>query len=296
MVHFIGIKRAWANHRLIPSAICTVLGMVHFCYVISLAPTRYPVIKVASSVFELLLVSLITFTFLLNVASQLLLDGVVTRVAVGHTSFIRPREDEDFSVVLIRVGGACLEATSIVGLGNELSGVALPSPPQTRPSQYGEIQLGSSGMMSMIPGEDIQGPRSGFTNEVRTVKVAGSKQNQLLQSVYADEIKQLARVSWRFFVGFWIMVWRFMKREQVFPTPVLASRRTPARDASQELPVVQTRGTGEYYDGDGSAEAYRRFLAGETFSDGEDDDDFVPRAGSLEPDGEDDDNDVPELE
>ncbi|KAI0315241.1 hypothetical protein OF83DRAFT_1132833 [Amylostereum chailletii] len=286
MIHMMGIKRAWTNHRLLPTTVCSLLGLFHFSYVVLTYPARYPIINYTSAAFEATLALVIVVTFTLNALTQILLDGALTRPLVGHAAFISPRGDEDFSVVLLRVGIASLEATSIAGLGNELGGVPFAAPAAHQPSPYfGEVELNRSGIASLTQGAGPHGTLRGFANEVRTVKVANVNQDPWIQTVYLKELATFGKAVWKFLRGFGMMVWRFVRREQVFPHAKLPAkdRTTPESNiGSDVVEVIRRSGVAEEDDG-----TYRRFLAGDVLSD--DDEDFVPREVSLPPDFDDED-------
>ena len=137
------MKKSWARLRLIPTTFCSLLSLIHFHAVIWTAPTLYPLTNFFSCVVESMLVCLIAFSLLLNVITQLLLEGAITRPLFGHVDTLMPKMDEDFGVALVRLGTASLEATSAAGMGNEVGGVT------------------SAGVAELPPDADRGGRRAG---------------------------------------------------------------------------------------------------------------------------------------
>ncbi|KAG7093705.1 hypothetical protein E1B28_007359 [Marasmius oreades] len=165
--HILSCRKRWSSHRFIPTALSSFLSLLHFhttlfahsmfesssSPVISTTtgtkqhvysnPTgigSYPILNYVPNLFETVLLLLITLTILLNVATQLLLTGKITKplLGLGLTSgdggptegwSWTPPWEEDFGVVLLRLGTASLEATGLRGWGNEVTGVvaSLPS-------------------------------------------------------------------------------------------------------------------------------------------------------------------------
>src|ERR1700735_1646403 len=123
MTHILGVNQRWSHQRLIPTAVTCILGLVHFHAVLWFSPSSYPLLNYMPCLFESLLSLVTLLTIALNALTQLLLEGAVTRPLFGHAATLLPRSDEDFSIVLLRLGAASLEATSVAGLGNEVGGV-----------------------------------------------------------------------------------------------------------------------------------------------------------------------------
>ena len=177
MIHFIGAKQSWSNQRLIPTTICSVLTLAHFHWVLLSSPSSYPLLNYVSCIFESLLVLVIIVAFSLNILTQLLLEGSITRLFIGHSASLMPKWDEDFSIVLFRLGIASLDVTSVAGLGNEVSGIALRDHGETlkRQVQYGEAEMNRFGVSSITHATEYQGSRrtrkDGFSNEIRRVRV-----------------------------------------------------------------------------------------------------------------------------
>ena len=117
MCHFLDVKRRWSRYRLIPTGICAMITLIHFNYVVLTKPSSYPLLNYLPSLLETLLLLVTLLTISLNALTQLLLEGQITRPLFGHQRSLIPKWDEDFGIVLLRLGTASLEATSVAGLG-----------------------------------------------------------------------------------------------------------------------------------------------------------------------------------
>ncbi|KAH9484462.1 hypothetical protein JR316_0003944 [Psilocybe cubensis] len=103
---------------------------------------NYPLLNYIPNVFETFLIAVILTTIFLNVVMQLLVRGRVDRVlsglGVGQGTMLHDEEEddpgffqslpleEDFGVLLLRVGIASMEATGLRGWGNEVAPINLP--------------------------------------------------------------------------------------------------------------------------------------------------------------------------
>ncbi|KAG9318745.1 hypothetical protein JVU11DRAFT_844 [Chiua virens] len=177
IVHCIGIKQAWSNHRLIPSALISVIALVHFHWVLWFSESTYPLLNYMPCLFESILLAVTLLAIFLNALTQILAEGSVSRPLFGHHAAILPRLDEDFSVALLRIGTASLETSSVAGLGNEVGGVAL-MPATFDQTEIGTVQLSRFGVASISHTLQVCGKtlrtRSGFTNEIKNVKAAAN--------------------------------------------------------------------------------------------------------------------------
>jgi hypothetical protein len=72
--------------------------------------------------FESSLLAVIFLTLFLNIFTQIITEGHVSRVLFGHQATLLPKWDEDFSIALLRVGTVSLEASCVLGLGHEVGG------------------------------------------------------------------------------------------------------------------------------------------------------------------------------
>ncbi len=297
MIHFIGAKQSWSNQRLIPTTICSVLTLAHFHWVLLSSPSSYPLLNYVSCIFESLLVLVIIVAFSLNILTQLLLEGSITRLFIGHSASLMPKWDEDFSIVLFRLGIASLDVTSVAGLGNEVSGIALRDHGETlkRQVQYGEAEMNRFGVSSITHATEYQGSRrtrkDGFSNEIRRVRVGSSTHGDtMVDATWFNEFRRFGFASARFGIAVWRMVGRLLRGHPVFSRPPAASgRQTQNPDAQrQSLDVGHEDETMPSIPD--QRDIYERFLSGEVLSD-DDDDDFSPPKSSVPPHDDDDDSD-----
>jgi hypothetical protein len=292
MIHLIGAKQSWANQRLIPTTICSLLTLSHFHWVLWYSPSSYPLLNYVSCTFESLLLLVIGVAFSLNVLTQLLLEGSITRLFIGHAASLMPKLDEDFSIVLLRLGIASLDATSVAGLGNEVSCIALAGHVKHQ-VQYGEAEVNRSGVSSITHTIEFQRGRrtlkKGFANEIRRVKVGSSSHGDpVVDTTWFIELKRFGRAIARFGIGLWRMVARLLHGQPVFPRPP-----APLGEQTQN-PDTQPPG-GSLEDENkpiDQRDIYERFLSGEMLSDDEDEDYSPPSDSISQHDDDDDDDDV----
>ncbi|TDL24881.1 hypothetical protein BD410DRAFT_766450 [Rickenella mellea] len=278
MTHFLGIKKTWARQRLIPTGICSILTLLHFHAVLLTSPSSYPLLNYLPCLLESLLVLVTALACTLNVLTQLLLEGTISRPLFGHTRTLVPKADEDFAVVLLRLGTASLEATSVVGLGYEVGSVSVrhtmqlgtvhsPEAPSDQPS----IELNRVGVVGVSHGLHR---KQGFTNEIKSVKVTGMEADWWYSSAWLRELTRFgmgivaaARGIWRLILRRTWYKWRGV--DQPFDS---ANKHTTAVGARRGTMHFVAREDEEEY-------IYRRFLRGEPLSD-DDDDEYDPARSS----------------
>ena len=297
MIHFTGAKQGWSTKRLIPTTICSVMTLTHFHWVLWLSPSTYPLLNYVSCIFESLLLLVIVVAFSLNVLTQLLLEGSITRLFIGHTASLMPKWDEDFSIVLLRLGIASLDATSVAGLGNEVSCISLANHAEiVKPQmQYGEVEMNRSGVSSVTHTTEHHGSRrtrkEGFANEIRRVKVGSSPHgDHMVDATWFIEFKRFGCAIARFGVGLWRMAGRLLRGQPVFPRPLAASGWQTHDFGALSPGVFHEDETKPFLPR--QRDIYERFLSGEELSD-EEDDDFCPPSSPAprDDDGDDDDDD-----
>lgn len=270
MTHCLEVKKSWGRKRLIPTTIVGVLSLVHFHLVVWCFPSSYPLPNIVPNFVESFLLFVTAVTCTLNALSQLLVNGAITRPLVGHTATLLPKWDEDFSVVLFRLGTASLEATSVAGLGNEvgsvteLSGDIAKAPLQP---DHSTVEINRAGVVAIMHGKNVRESR-GFGNEIKNVKVS---------SRHSDAwVDALVNATWNKALGrFLLGIWRLLR----FSVRALWAR---LRRRSKLEPVVQadTAPAAEEEDVmDIDADVYQRFLRGDELS--EDEEDWEPGASPL---------------
>jgi len=222
--------------------------------------------------FETGLIAVTLLTIALNALTQLLLEGSVARPLFGHQATLLPKWDEDFSIVLLRLGTASLEATSVAGLGNEVGGVTLSDTTVTNKpyTEYGSVELNRFGVTSISNTMEGRGRRrkikEGFANEIKRVKASSSEGELWINSAWYRELVRFGLGVGKFAKGLLRLVWdglrgRVQRRPRRLALPddegtSALERSSNANNESDELDV------------------YDRFLRGEIVTD--DDEDFEP--------------------
>ncbi|KAF9444751.1 hypothetical protein P691DRAFT_711400 [Macrolepiota fuliginosa MF-IS2] len=236
--HILCISKKYSNHRLIPTALTSFLGLIHFHTTLLtrgypamifgslIRPdgtkdspnnvfsgtgfrSSYPLMNYFSCLIESCLISIILLTVFLNALVQLLVNGRVDRVlttlgiaaAGGLTdnpdadsaqfSWSNLPFEEEWGVVLMRIGTASLEATGLKGWGNEVAPISAPvrAPPQfvrrrgrgpnpvppLEPSvTYGSVRMGRSGVGSVLSGHKAaESSRTGTASSSRVAPASG---------------------------------------------------------------------------------------------------------------------------
>jgi hypothetical protein len=116
------------RNQLLPTGVCGALGLIHFVYALATAPLRFPSFTFVTHLLALLLSVVILSTILLRGLTHLLTIGYVPSPVwsslLPHEGAI-PSIEDDAGVALLKLGTACIEATSYSGLRNELAPVQL---------------------------------------------------------------------------------------------------------------------------------------------------------------------------
>lgn len=281
-MHTLGISKRWARYRLVPTALCSIATLSHFNYVLLTKPAAYPLLNILPCMLETILVLITLFTISLNAVSQLLLEGEVTRPLFGHTRTLVPKWDEEFSIVLLRLGTASLEATSVEGLGKELGLVNVGDAgvlSKGNGSNDGVVELTVGGVLSVTPSPLDKG-KGGFAHEVKTVKVKTDSGNLLIDRNWLQGLSQygmaLLGIARGFFrLATWVLWyrWRGVQLRQSHSEPAVQVTEV----SSRILRRSPRRRSGSVED---EHSMYRRFLSGENVSDDEDMD-YVPGDATL---------------
>ncbi|KAK0211329.1 hypothetical protein DFS33DRAFT_371615 [Desarmillaria ectypa] len=333
--HILSIRKRWSTHRLIPTALSSILSLVHFHTTLlihsysSVPPhssgkdtlssysspngtANYPLLNYIPNLFETMLLITIFLTISLNCLTQLVLTGSVTRPLLGLGLAGRstsawswsPNWDEDFGVLILRVGTASLEATGLRGWGNEVGAVVAPRRNiHVRDIEYGTLEMSRSGAVTVIPGSVVV-PSSGrhrnkrrtmwgWKNEIRVVHVR-EEETPSGGSVGIPGIIGVSRLwlreMWRYVKGvckvgrtafkmFWDII-RGRKMKKVWMVP-----------PSRCLEIVDDLSTRDNVEDEGDEEGlYDRFVKGDELSDDDDDDEWDnDDAASVSSDEEDED-------
>ncbi|KAJ7163300.1 hypothetical protein C8R46DRAFT_1102931 [Mycena filopes] len=348
--HILSIRKRWSNHRFLPTALSSLLSLLHFhmtlyahysarpvprppllpkieptpelelfapptpiltgnfhaptppppprvtsppgspLYSRPTGSTALPLLNYVPNAFETLLLLTIALTVGLNVCTQLILTGRVSRPLLGlglsgsgtngGWAWAPPYE-EDWGVVLLRVGTASLEATGLRGWGNELPAVTAPPLLAQRQGwndprypEYGTARLGPSGVMHVSSGFGAgavgkgRRRRRGLANEVREVDVgagAGSR-------AFGEALVNLRwiREAWRFVFLAWVIVRNLVSAGWGFVVSGRKSWRGRRRVEVDDRDVVDEPEEEEMEMEERDA-VYTRFLRQEEISDDEDD-------------------------
>ncbi|KAG7448355.1 uncharacterized protein BT62DRAFT_766865 [Guyanagaster necrorhizus] len=334
--HILSIRKQWSTHRLIPTALTSILSLIHFHITLLMhsysslplhssdkdipssysspnGTANYPLLNYIPNLFETMLLITIVLTISLNCLTQLVLTGSITRPLLGLGLAGRstsawswsPNWDEDFGVLILRVGTASLEATGMRGWGNEMGTVVAPkrTVPVHAEIEYGTVAMSRSGAITVIPGSVAVPPSGrnrnkrrtmwGWKNEIRMVHVR-EEEAPSGGSVGIPGIIGVSRLwlreAWRYVKGvcsvggtafkmFWDII-RGRKVRNVWMAP------PPSR-----LEIMNDRGVHDLVeDLGGGDDLYDRFVKGDELSDDDDDDEWDNEdAASASSDEEDED-------
>lgn len=270
MTHCLEVKQRWARQRLVPTTFCSILSLAHFHLVMWFYPASYPLPTMVPNIVESLLLLVTTTTCALNALTQLLLNGAITNPMFGHTASLMPKWDEDFSVVLFRLGTASLEATNVAGYGNEVGSIARPASVVSASQQtaHGMVELSPAGVVSVVYEQGAPGnAQRGFANEIKTVK-ASSRNSE----AWADNLLNIVwhREMWRFM----LQLWRFLSGWTRYSWRRLLGRKPTVPDTGHVHHAPEPAAQSEHIS---EPELYERFLRGEDLSEEDDEDDeFEP--------------------
>lgn len=280
MTHALEVNQRWSRQRLVPTTICSLLTLFHFHCVLFTSPTSYPVLNYLPCLLDTFLILVTLLTCTLNALTQLLLEGEIRHPLIGHTRTLLPKWDEDFGMALLRLGTACLEATSVAGLGNEVGGVAVTN------MQNGEmevpvddtfVELNRSGVVTLSDLSKGKKRRYGYANEIKHVKVASSDVQSYLDNERTRALTRLGlsllaiiKGTWRYFL--WTAWYRWWRSEM--PWQPRRNPETPenAVSVTQQMQRFGTPGVSSNME----ESLYNRFLANEPISDDEEDEEYDP--------------------
>ncbi|KAI6036397.1 hypothetical protein BKA83DRAFT_4162275 [Pisolithus microcarpus] len=260
IVHCLGIKQKWSNHRLIPSAVVTLLGLIHFHAVLWFSRSSYPLLNYYALAFSKP-----------SYCS-------ITQPLFGHHSVLLPKWEEDFAIVLLRLGTASLEATSVAGFGNEVGSVSALTPPVVNQAEQGTVELGRHGVTSISRTFEGKGKnrrvKKGFANEISCVKATSVESDAWLDMTWYREFTNFVVGVTRCVKGLCKLVWNFARGRSglgsQLPLPSLPSTDKDADD-NDSSPLFDRSPHPE----DDEQNMYARFVRGEDVSD-DDQDEFEP--------------------
>lgn len=269
IIHLIGIKQDWSSHRLFPSAFVSLLALIHFHSVLWLSDSSYPLLSYVPCLFESSLLAVIFLALFLNAFTQIATEGRVSRLLFGHQAALIPQWDEDFSVALLRMGTASLEASSVLGLGNQVGGVTAVTP---LPLNDGTLELNRLGVVSLSPA--VEGPikhrrfKKGFSNEVKTIKVTTTGGDIWFDTAWCRDLARLGMSLVQCARGLIMKSWNALRRRSRKP-PNFPPRRIVVRN---EAAASERNHDLDAEEDEEQEELYKRFIRGEPMD--EDDEDF----------------------
>ncbi|KAF8969568.1 hypothetical protein BDZ97DRAFT_1653538 [Flammula alnicola] len=355
MFHILSISKRLSTHRLLPTALTSMLSLAHFHgtlfshfrksrLALLLPPTTtssganphrsshhvtYPLLNYIPNMFETLLICTILLTVFLNALAQLLVRGRVDRVfsglGIGQGSILHDDDEtnspgffqslpfeEDFGVLLLRVGIASLEATGLRGWGNEVAPIQLPAKAQKRvrpgrrgvlaaetatqavgQTTYGIVRMGRLGVGEVHCGSSSrrrrrvaagnqrqqQKHRRGFQNEVRTVDLGNAdgsgRRNGAHWSRWLKELGAYLAAVWGVLKGVvMFLLERARGRLRMRENTIKGGSARNSQDLHEEDKEKVTED--DVSEGEKKKRRekvlYQRFLRGEDISDDEDED------------------------
>ncbi|CCL98766.1 uncharacterized protein FIBRA_00771 [Fibroporia radiculosa] len=271
------VKKQWSRLRLPPTTACALLNLAHFHSIIWTSPSSYPLTNFFPCVVESMLCFIVSLSVGLNVLTQLLVEGSITRPLFGHVQTLLPKMDEDFGIALVRLGTASLETTSVAGFGNEVSDIANAAGTiagRAHEEDKGSIEIDRSGVVSLTPSYDRQGrqrtQRRGFKNEISNVKAQAQPSD-----LWADTMVNLGWL--RALRAFVLTSGKAVRRLFGVIWANVRNSRNESMNQSGDSPTstpsrtrLQIRSDADEDEGADVAE-YHRFLRGQSLTDDEDD-------------------------
>lgn len=282
-----------------------------------------------SCLIESTLIAIILLTVLLNAVVQLLVNGRVDRVftTLGIAATGGPADspesdstqfswsnlpfEEEWGVVLMRIGTASLEATGLKGWGNEVAPISAPvrappqlvrrrgrmPPPPGPVTTFGSVRMGRSGVGGVLPGYTVVDPRlsssgrvqtsgrqmarpvplRGWNNEVRSVETnAGGSARRGAERQRWVWLRELVRFSKAASAVLWGLTrfmwwWACRWRSRKGYVDAEAEERLRHRPHITDVDGMRLSHAVEVEKQRGERELYERFLRGEEISDDEDD-------------------------
>lgn len=102
------------------------MGLVHFVYALTTSPLKFPSFTFVTHLLALLLSIIIVLSVVLKAFTHLFTLGYLPSPVwvnlLPHEGVV-PSIEDDFGVVLLKLGTACIEASQLSGLRNELVGI-----------------------------------------------------------------------------------------------------------------------------------------------------------------------------
>ncbi|TXT15745.1 hypothetical protein VHUM_00248 [Vanrija humicola] len=150
------------QNLLLPTGVCGVLGLVHFVHALTNSPPSLPSLSFVTHLLALFLTIIISCTVVLKAFTHIFTLGYLPSpiwINLLPNEGAVPSLEDDFGVALLKLGTACIEATSYSGLKNELAPVEEAQP---------WLELSPSGCDRVSAGAEI----GGFGTAITDIHVA----------------------------------------------------------------------------------------------------------------------------
>ncbi|KIR43619.1 hypothetical protein I307_05861 [Cryptococcus deuterogattii 99/473] len=180
------LSLALRDNVLLPTSVCGIVGVVHFAYVLFSSPLRFPSFTFLTHMLALFLSVVILSTIILRAITFIFSYGYIPSLTslLPHEGVIPDRRD-DFGVTLLKIGTACIEATSFSGLRNELASADKPREPWVEITSDGS-QFHHGRFLQHSP------PTPGFSTEINHIKVSEAEDSERLNPQWR-EVRVFAR-------------------------------------------------------------------------------------------------------
>lgn len=159
---------------------------MHFVYVLSTSPLKFPSFTFLTHLLALFLSIIIIFTVSLTAFTNLFTLGYlptpILRNLLPHEG-VMPRAEDDFGVALLKLGTACMWSSQYGGMRNELVHVSL------RPGPW--VALSSANSVVTVP----MSAQGGFGTEITQIDVEQPEESRR-QDNYHRELRAFWKAAW----------------------------------------------------------------------------------------------------
>lgn len=134
------------HNQLLPTTVCGLFGLIHFVYALMTSPLKFPSFTFLTHLVSLYGLSqtdahhcqmalflsiIIVFSVILRGLMHIFTLGYIPSPIIANLlphQGVTPNPEDDFGVMLIKLGTACLDSTQYSGLRNELVGIEEKGP------------------------------------------------------------------------------------------------------------------------------------------------------------------------
>jgi hypothetical protein len=145
----------------------------HFAGTLLFNPARLPSFTFLTSLVSLGMLLVIVLTAALNFLTQLFTLGEVSFGELLPHASSWPVLTDDWSIALLRLAGACLESSTVGGMGNEVASLRAPKEAFIDLAARSRSATSTGGYEVSIQNQD-RSTRSGFGNLIRDLRAEGS--------------------------------------------------------------------------------------------------------------------------